>query len=76
VVRPTRIARAIADMVIGQVARPRTSGSLSRRPLNGKYVMRTKIFADEAEGYCAPARRCIARLTGPDVSVVGATAGN
>jgi hypothetical protein len=66
---------AIADLVIGQVSRPADERIVLDDTLRGKYVTRTKIFADEAERVLrrrAAAHRTIDR---PRVLVVGATAG-
>jgi hypothetical protein len=66
---------AIVDLVIGHVSRPADERIVLDDTLRGKYVARTKIFADEADRVLQ--RRSVEYRTvnRPHVLVVGATAG-
>jgi uncharacterized UPF0146 family protein len=66
---------AIADLVIGQVSRPADERIVLDDTLHGKYVMRTKIFADEAERVLQRRAAVHRKIDRPRVLVVGATAG-
>jgi hypothetical protein len=66
---------AIADLVIGQVSRPADERIVLDDSLHEKYVMRTKIFADEAERVLRRRDSERRKVDRPRVLVVGATAG-
>ena len=66
---------AIADLVIGQVSRPADERIVLDNTLREKYVMRTKIFADEAERVLRRRDSEHRKVDRPRVLVVGATAG-
>jgi len=66
---------AIADLVIGQVSRPADERIVLDDTLHEKYVMRTKIFADEAERVLRRRDSEHRKVDRPRVLVVGATAG-
>jgi len=66
---------AIADLVIGQVSRPADERIVLDDTLHEKYVMRTKIFADEAERVLRRRDSEHRKVDRPRVLVVGATEG-
>ena len=66
---------AIADLVIGQVSRPADERIVLDDTRHGKYVTRTKIFADEAERVLKRRDAEHRKVDRPRVLVVGATAG-
>jgi hypothetical protein len=66
---------AITDLVVGQVSRPADERIVLDDTLHGKYVMRTKIFADEADRVLQRRDAQYRKLDPPRVLVVGATAG-
>jgi Putative heavy-metal chelation len=66
---------AIADLVIGQVSRPADERIVLDNTLREKYVMRTMIFADEAERVLRRRDSEHRKVDRPRVLVVGATAG-
>jgi uncharacterized UPF0146 family protein len=66
---------AITDLVVGQVSRPADERIVLDDTLLGKYVMRTKIFADEAERVLQRREAQHRKLDRRRVLVVGATAG-
>ncbi|HET8529782.1 MAG TPA: DUF364 domain-containing protein [Methylomirabilota bacterium] len=66
---------AITDLVVGQVSRPPDERIVLDDTLHGKYVMRTKIFADEAERVLQRREAQHRKLDRRRVLVVGATAG-
>ena len=66
---------AIADLVIGQVSRPADERIVLDDTLRGKYIARTKIFADEADRVLRRRGAEPRKDNRPRVLVVGATAG-